>query len=234
VKMRLIFVSALLLVCAACSKQAELKTAAQIPVIAPELDEPSAIPDFKVPSADAKRVIDWIASAGDNTALPYAVIDKQNARIFLFNAKGRDLGSAPILIGIKLGDTSSPGVGSKSLSKIGPAEKTTPAGRFLSRYGVAAGGQKVLWVDYDNSVALHAVITDNKKEQRLKRLTTPEAADNRITFGCINVPTHFYKKGVEALFKKRGGMVYILPDTKSLETVFPRLMVQPYLAQRTD
>ena len=50
--------------------------------------------------------------------------------------------------------------------------------------------------------------------------------DNRITFGCINVPDAFYSKSVRPRFQKKGGYVYVLPDTKPLETVFPRLRVQ--------
>ena len=185
-------------------------------------------------SVAAARVIDWIATSDDNRALPYIVIDKQAANLFLFDATGKPLGNAPVLIGIATGDESSPGVGSKTLSRIGPAERTTPAGRFLAKYGIAAGGEKVLWVDYADSVALHAVITTNKKERRLQRLRSPTAADHRITFGCINVPTSFYQKRIRSLFQKKGGFVYILPDTRPLESVFPRLLTQPFLASKTE
>lgn len=50
--------------------------------------------------------------------------------------------------------------------------------------------------------------------------------DNRITFGCINVPRAFYSKSLGPLFRKRGGYVYVLPDTRPLEEIFPRLRVQ--------
>lgn len=181
----------------------------------------------------ATRVIDWISTSNDNGPLPYLVIDKQAAVLFLFDPKGKALGTAPVLIGVAVGDESSPGVGSKVLARIGPAERTTPAGRFLAKYGVAAGGENVLWVDYADSVALHAVITSNKSERRLQRLRTPTADDNRITFGCINVPTNFYQRRVRPLFRTNGGFVYILPDTKPLEVIFPRLLTQPFLARQS-
>jgi hypothetical protein len=146
-------------------------------------------------SAAATRVFDWIAASGDNGALPYIVIDKNNAALFLFDAKGQLLGKAP--------------------------------GRFLARYGLAAGRQKVLWVDYATSVALHPIPTGyNPKERRRQRMASPTSDDNRITFGCINVPSAFYSKSVQPLFRKKGGYVYILPDTKPLETVFPLLLGQ--------
>lgn len=179
-------------------------------------------------SAAMTRVADWIAASGDNASLPYAIIDKQAASLFLFDAKGKSLGRVPVLIGVAVGDDASPGIGSKNLAEIGPAEKTTPAGRFLAKFGLAAGKQKVLWVDYATSVALHSIPTGaSKKERRRQRMLSPTADDNRITFGCINVPLAFYGKQVRPLFQKKGGYVYVLPDTKPLETVFPLLQVQP-------
>jgi hypothetical protein len=173
------------------------------------------------------RVADWVAASKDNGSLPYIIIDKATASLFLFNAKGKSLGKVPVLIGVAVGDDATPGIGSKDLAKIGPAEKTTPAGRFLAKYGVAAGRQKVLWVDYATSVALHPIPPGaSKKERRRQRMLSPTSDDNRITFGCINVPTAFYSKSVRPLFQKKGGYVYVLPDTKPLEEVFPRLRVE--------
>lgn len=178
-------------------------------------------------SAAATRVADWIAASGDNRSLPYIIIDKQGAALFLFDAKGKPLGKAPVLIGVAVGDEATPGVGSKNLAEIGPAERTTPAGRFLAKYGLAAGRQRVLWVDYATSVALHPIPKGAaRKERRRQRMLSETTEDNRITFGCINVPIAFYGKSVRPLFRKKGGYVYVLPDTKPLEAVFPRLRVQ--------
>lgn len=178
-------------------------------------------------SEAATRVADWIASSGDNHGLPYIIIDKAAASLILFDAKGKSLGEAPVLIGVAVGDEATPGIGSKNLAEIGPAERTTPAGRFLAKFGLAAGRQKVLWVDYATSVALHPIPKGNQKEKRRQRMLSPAIDDNRITFGCINVPMAFYGKSISPLFQKKGGYVYILPDTKSLEAVFPRLYAQP-------
>lgn len=181
-----------------------------------------------VPSEAAARVAEWVASSGDNGTLPYIIVDKQAAELFMFDAKGKRLGDVPVLIGVAAGDDATPGIGSKKLAEIGPAERTTPAGRFIAKFGRAAGRQRVLWVDYHTSVALHAVVTTNKKERRSERLASPAAEDNRITFGCINVPATFYSKSLSPLFQKAGGVVYVLPDSKPLEEVFPRLWVEPY------
>lgn len=179
-------------------------------------------------SGPAARVIQWVAYDKDNRSHPYIIIDKVGARAFLFDAKGKPLSDAPVLIGIATGDEATPGVGKKSLAEIGPAEKTTPAGRFLAKFGRAAGNAQVLWVDYATSVALHTIPTGNPKEHRVDRMISPDIADNRVTFGCINVPKAFYAK-VRPLFAKKGGYVYILPDTKTLEETFPPIRVQPFL-----
>jgi hypothetical protein len=187
-------------------------------------------PDVE-PSDAALRVVDWVAQSKDNGALPYAIIDKNAARLYLFNAQGEMRGDAAVLIGIAVGDDATPGIGGKNLAEIGPAEKTTPAGRFIAKYGVAAGGIRVLWVDYSTSVALHPVVKGTRQEHRAERLFSPTPDDNRISFGCINVPVPFYNAKIRPFFRRKGGIIYILPDTRTLEDVFPRLHVQPFLSR---
>lgn len=181
------------------------------------------------PSVAAMRVADWVAAASDNHALPYVIVDKTEAMMLMFDGKGKPLGQVPVLIGIAVGDDATPGIGSKNLAEIGPAEKTTPAGRFLAKFGRPIGKERILWVDYATSVAIHPIPPGaSKKEQRRKRMLSPTPTDNRITFGCINVPTAAYTKTIRPLFQRKGGYVYVLPDTKPIEMVFPRLRVQPY------
>ena len=115
---------------------------------------------------------------------------------------------------------STPGIGDRELRNIPPAERTTPAGRFVARFGPAAGRQKVLWVDFGSAVSLHAVATANRNEHRLERLRSPTAEDNRITYGCINVPRTFYNDVVRPLLADLSGVVYILPETRPLNEVF--------------
>ena len=203
------------------SKRSRTKAAKPVeaaPLVLPPQSEP------------ASRMIAWIAAEHDNAGLPYVVIDKQAASLLAFSAKGDFLGQTPVLLGVGVGDDSSPGVGAKDLADIGPAERTTPAGRFVSKFGRAFGHQRVIWVDYANSVAIHAVITTHKSEHRVDRLVSPTPDDNRISFGCINVGTKFYTRTLTPLFQKKGGIVYILPDTKSLDDVFPRVRLLPYVS----
>jgi hypothetical protein len=192
------------------------------------LDDP-ATPSY-VPSADAMRVMTWVAASGDNNAMPYMVIDKVAAEVFVFDSQSQLIAASPALVGSAVGDESSPDVGDRELSQIPLDERTTPAGRFVAKFGRAAGSSEVLWVDYPDAISLHAVITSNKREHRLQRLKSATPEDNRITHGCINVPADFYAKVVKPLFKDTSGVVYILPETKPLDTVFLAMPAQPQAA----
>ena len=170
----------------------------------------------------------WVNVSGDNQELPFIVIDKVGAKVLMFDAKGKLLGSAPVLIGIGRGDDTAPGVGNVRLGKIPIGQRTTPAGRFIARFGRARGHPPVLWVDYANAIALHPVVSRNTKERRLQRIKSADSDDHRISFGCINVPASFYTKVVKPQFKSKSSssVVYILPDTKKLTDVFPGIMLQ--------
>jgi hypothetical protein len=152
------------------------------------------------------------------------------AKVFVFRADGRLRGAAPALLGFARGDNSTPGVGDRELSHIRPADRTTPAGRFVAGFGPAFGGEKVLWVDYSTAISLHPVIVGNPKDHRLQRLQSPTPKDNRITFGCINVPVAFYKKVVSPTFKRTNGVVYILPEKTPLNEVFPSFQARRQVA----
>jgi hypothetical protein len=171
-------------------------------------------------SEQARQMADWVADSGDNRGMPFAIVDKVDARVFVFGADGRLRGAAPVLLGLARGDYPVPGIGNRQLADIRPEERTTPAGRFVASMGYNANGKDVLWVDYKNAVSLHRVITNNPEEHRLERLATPTPRDKRISYGCINVPAKFFDNVVKPAFTKAHGVVYVLPDTRSISEIF--------------
>jgi hypothetical protein len=171
-------------------------------------------------SLDAHQIADWIVDSGDNHKLPFVIVDKKDARVFVFYADGRLRGAASALLGLAVGDDSVPGIGNRKLSSIRPDERTTPAGRFVAATDRNLHGGEILWVDYDAAISLHPVITSNPKERRAERLASPSLLDKRISFGCINVPAEFFKRVVSPAFSGTNGVVYILPETRPLEKVF--------------
>jgi hypothetical protein len=177
-------------------------------------------------SATVDRLDHWVLASGDNHGLPYLIIDKPDAEVFAFDAQGMALGEAPALLGIAKGDDTAPGVGDIALGKIPMDERTTPAGRFVAYIGPASDMKDVLWVDYDSALSLHPVITSNPKERRLQRLHSSSLAERRISHGCINVPARFYEDVVRPAFNGSHGIVYIVPDTKPMDEVFPQLGIQ--------
>ena len=169
------------------------------------------------------QVVDWVVASGDNQGLPFVVIDKVAAKVFVFSPDGRPRGDTTALLGLAVGDDSVPGIGDRPLSQIRPEERTTPAGRFVARFGPSLGHGRVLWVDYATAISLHPVVTSNPKERRLERLRTPTPQDNRISYGCINVSPVFYDEVILPTFGGGDSIFYILPETKPLDEVFPAL-----------
>jgi hypothetical protein len=182
-------------------------------------------------SGDARDIADWVVDSADNLGLPFVIVDKIDAKIFVFDADGRLTGAAPALLGLARGDDTVPGIGDREYANMPPETRTTPAGRFVAELGMDARGEDVVWVDYDAAVALHRVITSNPEEHRLERLATPTPLDNRITFGCINVPKKFYETVVSPAFTGTKGIVYVLPETRSAREVFASYDVKARLAR---
>jgi hypothetical protein len=171
-------------------------------------------------SEDAQQVADWVMDSGDNQGMPFAIVDKVDARVFVFESDGRLRGEARALLGLARGDESVPGIGDRPLSAVRPEERTTPAGRFVASLGHNLKGKEVLWVDFEGAVAMHRVVTNNPKEHRLERLASPSPRDRRISYGCINVPADFFDNVVEPTFTGRCGIVYVLPEIRSIGEIF--------------
>jgi hypothetical protein len=176
--------------------------------------------DLASASADVRYMADWVATTGDNAGMPYVFIDKVNATVFVMNSSGHLDGSAPALLGMVQGDGSVAGIGDRKLSTIRPDERTTPAGRFVASLGEDLHGQDILWIDYANAIALHRVVKGTPVERRAQRLQSETSDDNRISYGCINVPVKFYDDVVHPAFATTSGVVYILPEMSSAQALF--------------
>ena len=69
-------------------------------------DAPTEIAQF------AQRAV----ATGDSAQRPFAIVDKRNARVFVFDADGRLRGDAPVLLGLARGDRSVPGIGERKMA----------------------------------------------------------------------------------------------------------------------
>lgn len=177
----------------------------------------------EIASKDARQVANRVLASGDSRGMPFIIVDKRNAKAFLFDARGMLHGATAVLLGRARGDVSPIGIGNRKLADIAPQERITPAGRFVAALGHDLGEKDILWVDYDAAISLHRVFTGKPSERRLQRLATATPLDNRVSYGCINVPVKFYDEIVRPAFNATNGIVYVLPEVKSIDDVFSSL-----------
>jgi hypothetical protein len=180
--------------------------------VGPPVDPLQAAP------ADVKEVVGWITRSSDNTRLPFLVIDKPNARVYAFDPSGQYQGDAPVLLGMGTGDRML--APSARMSQMPPHTRITPAGRFVSKLSRDAKGKELLVLDYKAAFSLHPVVKGQPWEHRADRLASATSDDNRISFGCINVPIPFYETVISRAFKTTHGIVYILPETSQASAMF--------------
>lgn len=171
------------------------------------------------PTTDVRQVANWSVYSRDHQQMAIVVVDKKDARVWVFDPSGTVIANSPALLGAAIGDDSVPGIGEKPLSEVKPEEKTTPAGRFIAEPGNNLKGEDVVWVSYDLAVSMHRVRPLVKAERRLERLASPTPTDNRISFGCINLPRAFYEKVLSPTVNKYGAVIYVLPETRSAAEV---------------
>jgi hypothetical protein len=183
---------------------------------------PSGQADAVDPGASpaVQRLKSWVLQTSDNQGLPFVLIDKVNAHVFAFDRDGRLLGATPVLLGLARGDVAPPDIGDRPLSAIAPEERITPSGRYVAATGPNLTGGSVLWIDYDGALSLHPV-RGRPADRRLQRLSTPTPEDNRISYGCVNVPVAFYEDVIAPTFRGTVGIVYILPEDRAMAEVFP-------------
>lgn len=172
------------------------------------------------PTVAARTMADWVVARADNGDRPFMVLDKVDARVYLFAPDGTLRGRSPVLLGKAVGDDSAPGIGLRPLNQIREDEKTTPAGRFLTAPGRNLNGEAVVWVDYADAISMHRVRKVAESEHRLARLASATPDDNRISYGCINVPADFFDAQIAPTLGRQAGVAYVIPEVKTMAQVF--------------
>ncbi|HJV95338.1 MAG TPA: L,D-transpeptidase [Albitalea sp.] len=171
-------------------------------------------------SDDVRTLAAWVTGARDNQGLPFAIVDKRAAKLYLFEPKGRVIASSAVLLGAARGDRSTPGVGKLPPAQIPWADRTTPAGRFETEPGRNLDGEDVVWFDYDAGLAIHRLRPAAPAQQRAERLASASADAHRISAGCVVVPVAFFTGVIQPTLGRSRGVVYVLPEMHSLREVF--------------
>ena len=178
---------------------------------------------FAIPSDasdDVKQALQWVMESTDNRRLPFAIVDKKAARIFVFEADGQLRGASPVLLGLAPGDGGLVSMVNRPVASLTADERTTPAGRFASEPGRNLNGEAIVWIDYAAKLAIHRLRPADPGERRAERLASTTADDNRISFGCVVVPVSFYESVIASTLGKSHGVVYVLPEAQTLQRLF--------------
>jgi hypothetical protein len=183
---------------------------------------PNRVVSSAVP-ADAAYLARWITDNADNHDQPFAIVDKRGARLYLFSATGELSGVSPVLLGLTPGDEAIADIAQRAPMSLTPSERTTPSGRFASQPGHNDKGEDIVWIDYDASLAIHRLRPAPSSEHRAERISSSRTDDKRISYGCVVVPVSFYDKFVATSLGQRHGVVYVLPETRSVREMLGEL-----------
>lgn len=215
-------VSVLFVACMACAAHADTEG---LPLLLSTSTVRAPRVDFagEAASADARFAADWVAGNADNHGLPFVIVDKKNAQAFVFGADRKLKGVTSVLLGLAVGDGGLTDMSGRQISSLRPEERTTPAGRFAAEPGRNLQGESVIWVDYAAKLAIHRLRPDLQQQRRALRLASSSADDKRISMGCIVVPVAFYDNVIQPVLGKTRSVVYVLPETRSLQSLLGAL-----------
>lgn len=184
-------------------------------------------PAAQAASHDTAQAWSRIVQAGDHRGLPFAIVDKREAVLSVFDGQGREIARTPVLLGLAPGDDSTPGVGERAqVGAVPPQERTTPAGRFEAEPGRNAQGEDIVWLDYDAAFAIHRLRPGPARQAREQRLASPRLRDRRVSLGCVVVPVTFYRDVIAPHLGRSRSVVYVLPETRPLDTLFETTSAQ--------
>lgn len=147
---------------------------------------------------------------------PYAVVDKRLATLSVYAADGRLVGRAPALLGLTPGDQEAPGSRGKAPEALKAHERVTPAGRYEAQPGHNLHGDRIVWIDYEASLAIHRLRPAPARERRPQRLASADPREHRITLGCVVVDPTFFDRVVLPTLGQGSALVYILPEREPL------------------
>ena len=143
---------------------------------------------------------------------PFAIVDKRLATLSVYAADGSLIGRTPALLGLTPGDAEAPSSRGKPPDALAPHERVTPAGRFEAQPGRNLHGERIVWIDYEASLAIHRLRPAPARERRAERLASANPLDHRITLGCVVVDPAFFDRVVLPTLGSGAGLVYILPE----------------------
>ena len=162
----------------------------------------------------AMALAQQVSASADNDGLPFAIVDKQAAMVLVYRHDGTLVGKSTVLLGATVGDQATTGVGYRTQTgQLRPEDRTTPSGRFDSAPGRNLAGEAIVWIDYDNALAIHRLRPAPLWQKRVERMASLDPLVKRISAGCVVVPENFYDRVIQPIFGHGRGVVYVMPET---------------------
>lgn len=162
---------------------------------------------------DPEQLARLVLATASHGGRPFAVVDKRQAALLVFDADGRLAGRSPALLGKALGDASARGVGLRTQQgRLRDSDRTTPAGRFVSEPGTNRSGEAVVWIDYDAALAIHRLRPGPAHASRSRHLAGSNPLARRVSAGCVVVPGAFFDGVVQPLLGRQRALVLVMPE----------------------
>jgi hypothetical protein len=180
---------------------------------------PTSMDRLQSASPEVLDTVHWVETSKDNAGLPFIVVDKANARVYAFTPAAQLKATSPVLLGMGVGDKALVSQDAP-MSAMSPDKRITPAGRYPSKLVIDNHGKVVLLIDGANLITMHIVVKGTPAQRRAERLASVTTDDNRVSFGCINVPPAFFTTVVDPDFRPAKGVVYILPEKTTAAQLF--------------
>jgi hypothetical protein len=214
------------LLCAACLMPALASTGAQATPRASLASAGPATatrpPHLSALSAPAAELVRWVRRTDNHAGRPYVVVDKQQARVWVFDAQHQPVASSAALLGQARGDHEVPDIATRDVTQLALEARITPAGRFDTEPGVNLQGEPVVWLNHDAGLAMHRVRPGLAQAGRLQRLAAGVASAQRVSMGCVVLPVAFYDAVIQPLLGQQTGVVYVLPEHSSVQSWLSR------------
>lgn len=178
-------------------------------------------------SPTAARVYEHLSVPATAEGRGFVIADKPNGTIHVFGKDGRHIVSGPALYGVGIGDELATPTGTSIAARsVQERGRVTPAGEFRIKFEDSdfVGGKIARLYKPGNDdgmevggVAIHSVFLGNAAENRLGRLASAGADDNRISAGCINTSEEAFVKGMlPHMDELENGAVFTIPENPKM------------------
>jgi len=177
-----------------------------------------------------------------NETEPWLLTDKPNSRIYVIDEEGKEIADTTVCLGATKGEM--PNTADLEGNRY-TETTTTPAGKHtlgteitISKEDSILYGGKVISIDGtyyapNSTIAALHVVYPLELELREAAIRTPNPDDNRVSWGCINVPKAFWDKYI-APYIHKGSTIYITPDFYQTTTLNPRTGEVEQISPSTD